>query len=237
MLRSFRLGEADRVLHVYTADRGRVGAVAKGVRRTKSRFGARLEPLSHVELMLHQGSGELQTVTGRRPARVPPRDAGGSVPARRRPDRCGGDAAPLSRAGGERARLHRADPFPRPARRDPDAGSRSAGARLARPLLPAEAALGVGLQAPPRELRRVRRGRRARRLSSRRPAAPSAATAAQGRSRSHSEGVRAIQTLVATPLADAGEAGLTASGAREALAIVRASYEHQGGFRLRTLSA
>ena len=34
MLRSFRLGEADRVLHVYTADRGRVGAVAKGVRRT-----------------------------------------------------------------------------------------------------------------------------------------------------------------------------------------------------------
>ena len=64
VLRSFRLGEADRVLHVYTADRGRVGAVAKGVRRTKSRFGARLEPLSHVELMLHQGSGELQTVTG-----------------------------------------------------------------------------------------------------------------------------------------------------------------------------
>jgi DNA repair protein RecO (recombination protein O) len=39
-------------------------AVAKGVRRTKSRFGGRLEPLSHVELMLHQGSGELQTVTG-----------------------------------------------------------------------------------------------------------------------------------------------------------------------------
>jgi DNA repair protein RecO (recombination protein O) len=35
VLRSFRLGEADRVLHVYTASRGRVGAVAKGVRRTK----------------------------------------------------------------------------------------------------------------------------------------------------------------------------------------------------------
>ena len=57
-------GEADRILHLYTRDRGRVGAVAKGVRKTKSRFGARLEPLSHVELMLHQGSGELQTVTG-----------------------------------------------------------------------------------------------------------------------------------------------------------------------------
>ena len=64
VLRSFRFGEADRVLHLYTLERGRVGAVAKGIRKTKSRFGARLEPLSHVELMLHQGSGELQTVTG-----------------------------------------------------------------------------------------------------------------------------------------------------------------------------
>ena len=64
VLRSFRLGEADRVLHLYTLERGRIGAVAKGIRRTKSRFGARLEPLSHVELMRHQGSGELQTVTG-----------------------------------------------------------------------------------------------------------------------------------------------------------------------------
>src|SRR6187551_534403 len=64
VLRSLRLGEADRVLHLYTLDRGRIGAVAKGIRRTKSRFGARLEPLSHVEVMLHQGAGELQTVTG-----------------------------------------------------------------------------------------------------------------------------------------------------------------------------
>src|SRR5919109_1199124 len=64
VLRSFRFGEADRVLHLYTSDRGRVGAMAKGVRKTKSRFGARLEPFSHVELLLHQGSGELNTVTG-----------------------------------------------------------------------------------------------------------------------------------------------------------------------------
>jgi DNA repair protein RecO (recombination protein O) len=64
VLRSFRFGEADRVLHLYTLERGRIGAVAKGIRKTKSRFGARLEPLSQVELMLHQGSGELQTVTG-----------------------------------------------------------------------------------------------------------------------------------------------------------------------------
>ena len=64
VLRSFRFGEADRILHVYTADRGRIGAIAKGVRKTKSRFGARLEPFSHVELLLHQGSGDLHTVTG-----------------------------------------------------------------------------------------------------------------------------------------------------------------------------
>src|SRR5205823_10077458 len=64
VLRSFRFGEADRVLHLYTLARGRVGAVAKGIRKTKSRFGARLEPLSHIELMLYEGSGELQTVTG-----------------------------------------------------------------------------------------------------------------------------------------------------------------------------
>src|SRR5579864_8414874 len=63
VLRSIRFGEADRVLHLYTLDRGRVGAVAKGVRKTMSRFGARLEPLSHVELVLHRGRSDLQTVT------------------------------------------------------------------------------------------------------------------------------------------------------------------------------
>src|SRR3954471_7988364 len=64
VLRSLRFSEADRILHLYTAERGRIGAIAKGVRKTKSRFGARLEPLSHVELMLHEGGGELQTITG-----------------------------------------------------------------------------------------------------------------------------------------------------------------------------
>ena len=64
VLRSFRFGEADRILHLYAHDRGRIGAIAKGVRKTKSRFGARLEPFSHVELLLHEGSGELHTITG-----------------------------------------------------------------------------------------------------------------------------------------------------------------------------
>jgi DNA repair protein RecO (recombination protein O) len=63
VLRSIRYGEADRVLHLYTADRGRVGAVAKGVRRVRSRMGGRLEPLARVRLVLHEGRGELCTVT------------------------------------------------------------------------------------------------------------------------------------------------------------------------------
>jgi DNA repair protein RecO (recombination protein O) len=63
VLRSIRYGEADRVLHLYTAERGRLGAVAKGVRRVRSRMGGRLEPLSRVQLVLHEGRGELCTVT------------------------------------------------------------------------------------------------------------------------------------------------------------------------------
>jgi DNA repair protein RecO (recombination protein O) len=63
VLRSIRYGEADRVLHLYTPDRGRLGAVAKGVRRVKSRLGGRLEPLSRVRLVLHQGRGELCTIS------------------------------------------------------------------------------------------------------------------------------------------------------------------------------
>jgi DNA repair protein RecO (recombination protein O) len=59
-----RFGEADRILHLYTPMRGRVGAIAKGVRRTRSRFGGRLEPFSHVDLQLHEGRSDLLTVTG-----------------------------------------------------------------------------------------------------------------------------------------------------------------------------
>ena len=51
------------MLHLYTEERGRVGAVAKGVRRVRSRFGGRLEPFFRVGLVLHEGRGELCTVT------------------------------------------------------------------------------------------------------------------------------------------------------------------------------
>src|SRR3954470_563052 len=63
VLRSIRYGEADRIVHLYTPDRGRVGAIAKGARRPRSRFGGRLEPFFRLDLMLHEGRGELLTVT------------------------------------------------------------------------------------------------------------------------------------------------------------------------------
>jgi DNA repair protein RecO (recombination protein O) len=64
VLRSMRYAEADRILHLYTPHRGRVGAIAKGVRRTRSRFGGRLEPFFRLHIELHEGRGELLTVTG-----------------------------------------------------------------------------------------------------------------------------------------------------------------------------
>jgi DNA repair protein RecO (recombination protein O) len=63
VLRSIRFGEADRILHLYSATRGRIGAIAKGSRRPKSRFGGRLEPFFRLDLVLHEGRGELLTVT------------------------------------------------------------------------------------------------------------------------------------------------------------------------------
>ncbi len=64
VLRSIRYGEADRILHLYTPDLGRLSAIAKGARRSRSRFGARLEPFLRVRAHLHEGRSELLTVTG-----------------------------------------------------------------------------------------------------------------------------------------------------------------------------
>ena len=63
VLRTIRFGEADRVLHLYSPTEGRVGAIAKGVRRPRSRFGGRLEPFFRLDLVLHRGRGDLATVT------------------------------------------------------------------------------------------------------------------------------------------------------------------------------
>ena len=55
VLRTYKLRESDRIVVFHTAENGKVRAVAKGVRKTKSKFGARLEPMSHVSLLLYRG--------------------------------------------------------------------------------------------------------------------------------------------------------------------------------------
>lgn len=63
VLRTLRYGEADRILHLYTPQRGRIAAIAKGVRRAKSRFGGRLEPYFRLQMVLYEGRSDLLTVT------------------------------------------------------------------------------------------------------------------------------------------------------------------------------
>lgn len=55
VLRTWKLGETDRILNILAQDRGKIRAVAKAVRRPGSRFGGRLEPFSHVDLQLYEG--------------------------------------------------------------------------------------------------------------------------------------------------------------------------------------
>jgi DNA repair protein RecO (recombination protein O) len=232
VLRSIRLGEADRVLHVYTLDRGRVGAVAKGVRRTKSRFGARLEPLSHVELMLHQGSGELQTVTGVELIR--PHSSAREDSYRLGVGLVGAEA--MLRLFVEQEANPRAfealtrfldalDTWPgngeRPAL-DPLALSFQLKLLWLSGYLPhltscaecgaTDALAGYSPRAGGAVCERCGAG----------------ALPLSG------EGIRGIEGLLGTPLADA-QIGKRA--AREALGVVTASYEYHGGFRLKTLAS
>jgi DNA repair protein RecO (recombination protein O) len=237
VLRTFRYAEADRVLHVYTRDRGRVGAIAKGVRKTTSRFGARLEPFSHVELMLHQGSGDLQTVTGaslvdaHRPTREDPyRLSVGLV-----------GAEAMLRLFVEEERNERAFEA---LTRFLDALDAVPGGFAGRAALDA---LALAFQLKllwlsgylPHLESCVECGAEDG-LVGFLPSAGGAVCrpdAAPGTVSLSPEGIRGIRTLVHSPLAEAHAAGLTDRGAREALAVVTTSYEHHGGFRLRTLSA
>jgi DNA repair protein RecO (recombination protein O) len=63
VLRKLRYGEADSILQLYTREFGRVGAIAKGVRRAGSRFGGRLEPYFRLDLVLQEGRSELLTIS------------------------------------------------------------------------------------------------------------------------------------------------------------------------------
>ena len=233
VLRSFRFAEADRVLHVYTADRGRVGAVAKGVRRTKSRFGARLEPLSHAELMLHQGSGELQTVTG--VALIRSHHEAREEPYRLAVGLVGAEAMLrlfTEQEANERAFtaltrfLDRLDVLPsrapaRPAL-DPLALSFQLKLLWLSGYMPhLDSCVECGVEEG---------------LVGYLPSAGGAVcrVCGPGTIALSPEGLAGIRSLLMTPLADAS---VTDRAARESLSVITASYEHHGGFRLRTLSA
>jgi DNA repair protein RecO (recombination protein O) len=73
VLRSMRYGEADRILHMYTPHRGRLSAIAKGVRKARSRFGGRLEPFFRLNLVLYEGRSDLLTVTSAETVAAHPR--------------------------------------------------------------------------------------------------------------------------------------------------------------------
>src|SRR6184192_2460744 len=68
VLRTMRLGEADRIVTVLTQGTGKIRAVAKGIRKTRSKFGARLDPFTHVDLLLYKGR-ELDIITSFRELR------------------------------------------------------------------------------------------------------------------------------------------------------------------------
>jgi DNA repair protein RecO (recombination protein O) len=226
VLRSLRFGEADRILHLYTRERGRVGAIAKGIRKTKSRVGARLEPLSHVQLQLHEGSGELQTVTG-----VDLLHAHRAV--REQPYRLGvgliGEPEANARAFEALARFLDLLDEAAPADERPalDALALSFQLKLLwlSGYLPhVTACVECGAQGE---------------LVGFSPRAGGAVCRlhARGSFALSPEGLAGIELLLSTPLADAGAAGLGDRARREALSVVTASYEEHGGFRLRTLSA
>ncbi len=236
MLRSFRLGESDRVLHVYTEEHGRVGAVAKGVRKTKSRFGGRLEPLSHVELMLHQGRGELQTVTGA--ALVRSHDRVRTDPYRLQVGLVGAEA--MLRLFTEQERNERAFlALTRFLDALDDAPSRAPARPALDPVVLSFQLKLLWLSGYLPHLEACVECGATDGLVAFLPAAGGAVCAAcdAGGIVLSADGRRGIATLLRTPIADAPAAGLTERGAQEALAVVNASYEFHGGFRLRTLSA
>ena len=235
MLRSLRFAEADRILHLYTSERGRIGAIAKGVRKTKSRFGARLEPLSHVELMLHEGAGELQTVTGvdlrhtHRATREDPYRLNVGLIGAEAMLRLFGEPEPSPRAFTALERfleaLDEAEPLDSQPALDPLVLSFQLKQLWVAGYLPHLTscvecgAVGELVAFAPRAGGAVCRdhARDALWLST--------------------EGLAGVELLLSTPIADARAAGLGERARRDALTVIKASYEEHGGFRLRTLSA
>ena len=236
VLRSLRLGEADRILHLYTLDRGRIGAVAKGVRKTKSRFGARLEPLSHVELVLHPGRGELQTVTGVELMR--PHHA-----AREDGYRLGvglvGLEVMLRLFTEQEANARAFEALTRFLDLLDDLPARMTERPALDPLALSFQLKLLWLAGYLPHLTSCANCGRTDDLAGYSPSAGGAVcrTCADG-ALVLSPGAREqIETLLQTPMADAAASGIAGRSARDALAVITASYEYHGGFRLRTLKS
>ena len=159
VLRSMRYGEADRILHLFTPDRGRLSAIAKGVRRAKSRFGGRLEPYFRLQLVLYQGRSDLLTVTSAETLHGHPRlrEHGAALDGAARA--CDAVARMFDDHDAHRGVYHLlANQL---TLLDADPGARDARQRAR---VPAQAAAGGRLRAAARRLRRLRRGRPPRRL-------------------------------------------------------------------------
>src|SRR5437899_2850029 len=238
VLRSIRLGEADRVLHLYSEAHGRIGAVAKGVRKTMSRFGARLEPLSHVELILHRGRGELQTVTAAQLVRSH-RDAREDY-YRFSVGTIGAEA--MLRLFSEEEANERAfialtrfldllDGAPHAADRptlDPLGLAFQLKLLWLAGYLPhVTACAECGAEREPLVGYSPRAGGA---VCAR--CAPVTETLALA-----PDGIVGIEALLARPLADASGLGLSERVQRDILRVIAASYEYHGGFRLRTLAS
>src|SRR4051794_11955322 len=234
VLRSIRFSEADRILHLYTLERGRIGAIAKGVRKTKSRFGARLEPLSHVELMLHEGSGELQTVTGvdllhshhvtrEQRYRLGVGLVGAEAMLRLFTEQ---EANPRAFQAVTRFLELVDDLAPETTRPSLDPLALSFQLKLLwlSGYLPhLTSCADCGAQNTP--------------LIGYSPAAGGAVCAACGTGALalSPAGITGIESLLARPLAEAAEIGIKDRAARDALAVITSAYEYFGNFRLRTL--
>jgi DNA repair protein RecO (recombination protein O) len=236
VLRSLRLGEADRIVHLYTRERGRIGAVAKGIRKTKSRFGARLEPLSHVALQLHQGSGELQTVTGVDLVRA--HSAVREDFYRLSVGLIGAEA--MLRLFPEQEQNERAFTALTRFLDALDHAETHNGRPALDPLVLAFQLKLLWLSGYlPHLTSCAECGADDAALVGYSPQAGGAVCSACGSGSLPltPAGIHGIEQLLGRPLAEASSVALDDRRAREALGVVTASYEYHGGFRLRTLSA
>ncbi len=234
VLRSIRYGEADRVLHLFTLARGRAGAIAKGARKTRSRFGGRLEPFSHVELVLHEGRGELHTVTG--VDLVRPHESARAEPYRVAVAHIGLEAVLRLFLEGDENRsafhaltrfldlLDEVEPAATPPPLDPLVLSFQLKLLWLAGYLPHVAGCAsCGDEAT---------------LVGFSPQAGGAVCAAcsPGSVPVSAAGFTGIRGLLERPLAGASDVAIAPRGLRDCLRVVESSYEYHGGFRLRTLA-